>query len=270
MEEMKKNNRKRVTIIMSALNEESNIAAAIHNTLRAFEFFEIDGEIIVVNDGSSDTTQSLVEEIILSAGEKIRLINHDKPHGVGASFWEGVALAKGDFVCMIPGDNENDPLEALRYADLLNHVDIVVPFVYNRWVRSTFRNTLSLIYRIIINTTFKVNFNYTNGTVLYRRSILGGMKHKSKSFFFQTDILIRTVKKGYLFAEVPYRLDRRDSGASKAVSFPGFLKIATGYLRLVRDIYFLPQNGGSKNAFSDGSVSAERYKSAKREYEKLR
>ena len=85
-------------------------------------------------------------------------------------------------VTMLPGDNENDPWETLRYLKLLEHVDIVIPFVFNKEVRSLFRNALSFIYRFIINTTFVVNFNYTNGTVLYRKSILKELNYRSVGF----------------------------------------------------------------------------------------
>ena len=72
-----------------------------------------------------------------------------------------------EVVCMLPGDNENDPWEILRYHQLMQHVDILIPFAFNKEVRSLYRNGLSYIYRFIINTTFFVNFNYTNGTVMY-------------------------------------------------------------------------------------------------------
>ena len=88
-------------------------------------------------------------------------------------------------VTMLPGDNENDPWEILRYRRLLEHVDIVIPFVFNKEVRSVFRNALSFIYRFIINTTFLVNFNYTNGTVLYRKSILKELYYRSTGFSFK-------------------------------------------------------------------------------------
>ncbi|OGW53582.1 MAG: hypothetical protein A2Y81_05905 [Nitrospirae bacterium RBG_13_43_8] len=229
---------------MPALNEERNILSAINNTLDALDHFDIDGEICVVNDGSTDKTEDLLNEIIRKH-TRVKMIKHDVPQGIGASFWDGVDNAIGNIVVMIPGDNENDPMEIFRYTPLLEHVDIVVPFIFNREVRSIFRNALSFIYRFIINTTFVVNFNYTNGTVLYRKSILKDIGHRSESFFFQTDILIRTVKKGYLFAEVPYRLDLRKEGVSKAVSFPSLLKVAQGYLRLARDYY------GKKSVYMD-------------------
>ena len=190
--------------------------------------------------------------------DRVRLINHNTPQGVGASFWEGVDQAKGEFICMLPGDNENDPREILRYYSLLEHVDMVIPFVFNREVRPFSRNLLSLVYRVIINTTFLGNFNYTNGTIMYRRGLLQELDFRSRGFFFQTDILIRTVKQGYLFAEVPYRLSAGHPGVSKAVTFPSFLRVAGGYLRLVRDTYVLRRNKQVARPWAEESQTARR------------
>ena len=159
---------------------------------------------------------------------------------------------------MLPGDNENDPLEIFRYHALLKSVDIVIPFVFNKHVRSAYRNALSFIYRFIINTTFLVNFNYTNGTVLYRKALLDELEFRSSSFFFQTDILVRTVKRNYLFAEVPYRMGMRSQGISKAITFPSLFMVIRGYLRLVRDIYGpTPKNAPTSHV--SGSQTAKRY-----------
>ncbi len=247
----------KLSVIMPALNEEENITDAIDGVLDAFDFFKIDGEIIAINDGSSDRTGSLIEQRIKENPGRMRMIRHEKPKGIGASFWEGVEEASGDTIVMLPGDNENDPRETLRYYRLLEHVDMVIPFVFNREVRPVFRNILSLIYRFIINTTFLVNFNYTNGTILCRKSILKELKTRSEGFFFQTDILIRSAKKGYLFAEVPYKLGVRKKGGSKAVSFPSFFQVARGYLKLVRDYYFTNKKH-LKESFSHDSQTAIR------------
>ncbi len=254
-----KSNKLYLTIIMPALNEEKDILSAIDNTLSAIKKSDINGEIIVVNDGSTDSTPSLVKRKIEENIGIIKMITHSAPKGIGASFWDGVTEAKGNIVCMIPGDNENDPWEIMRYIKLLEHVDIVIPFLYNKWVRPLFRNVLSFIYGLIINTTFGVTLNYTNGTVLYRKSILLELKYRSKGFFFQTDILIRLVKKGYLFAEVPYRLGIRKFGVSKAISFSSLLQVIKGYLRLVKDIYFTLEMRLGKRQFSNDSLSARRY-----------
>ena len=53
-----------ISVIIPALNEEKNIQDAIYNTLQGLEDYEINGEIIVVNDGSTDKTGELVKEIM--------------------------------------------------------------------------------------------------------------------------------------------------------------------------------------------------------------
>jgi len=245
-----------ISVIMPALNEEKSILDAVNNTLKAFKDFNINGEIVVIDDGSTDRTEELVGSL-LKKNKLVSKIKHIYPQGIGISFWDGLDNAKGDIVVMLPGDNENDPWEIFRYLGLLEHVDIIIPFIFNKETRSIFRNVLSYIYRFIINTTFLVNFNYTNGTVLFRKSILKELTYRSNGFFFQTDILIRIVKKGYLFAEVPYRLGLRKEGISKAVTFPSFLQVMKGYLRLVRDHYF--QNSmKQEKTFSIDSLTAIR------------
>ena len=245
------------SIIVPALNEEQNIGSAIINSLDAVDHFGIRGEIIVINDGSTDKTEALITSY-MERDPRVRLITHPQRMGIGASFWDGVDQAQGKFVVMLPGDNEVDLMEIFRYHALLNSVDIVIPFVFNKHVRSAFRNVLSDIYRFIINTTFLVNFNYTNGTVLYRKALLDELEFRSHSFFFQTDILVRTVKRNYLFAEVPYRLGIRAQGNSKAISFPSLFQVIRGYLRLVRDIYRPTPKNAPKNHAS-GSQTAIRY-----------
>jgi glycosyltransferase involved in cell wall biosynthesis len=247
---------------MPALNEEESIAAAIDSTLAVFDDCGIEGGIVVINDGSTDKTPDLVKKK-METDKRISLINHDRPMGIGASFWDGVNNADGDIVSMIPGDNENNPLETLRYAVLLEHVDIVIPFAFNKNVRSLARNILSSVYLFIINFTFMTNFHYTNSTLIYRKSILKQLTHRDSSFFYQTDILMRLVKMGYLFAEVPYNLRARKSGKSKAVSFSSFFKIIKGYLKLVKSIYFDKKYKTHKYKFTADSMSFKRYENLK-------
>lgn len=254
------NNKPLLSIIMPALNEEENIALAIQNCLDSLDAYNIPGEVIVVNDGSTDQTENIIRGW-MSKDSRVHRVKHEKPHGIGASFWEGVDNAKGEVTVMLPGDNENDPVEILRYIKLIEHVDIIIPFVYNKQVRSIFRNALSFLYRFIINTTFAVNFNYTNGTILYRTSLLKELENRSSGFFFQTDILIRAVKRGYLFAEVPYKLSLRDSGNSTAVTFPSFLNVVKGYLKLLKDYYSIKKGkfSGKTPDFATDSLTAKRY-----------
>ena len=224
-----------LTVVMPALNEEDNIAAAVESCLAGFAEFGIEGEIVAIDDGSSDRTGSILAELA-RRDSRVRVLTHPAPRGIGASFWDGIEAAASPAVVMLPGDNENDPAEIFRYLGLLDHVDIVVPFVFNRAARSPWRVLLSRLFRLIVNASFGTHFNYTNGTCLYRRSILKDLGSREPGFFYQTDILVRLARRGYLFAEVPYRLGGRHAGRAKAVSWASLKQVVRGYARLLGDL----------------------------------
>ena len=90
----------------------------------------------------------------------------------------------------VPGDNENDARDFLRYFHLVNDVDIIIPFVMNIEVRSKFRRIVSSIYRLIINITFGMNLNYTNGNVIYNRKI-----YNLKYIIYNLKYIIKMEKK---------------------------------------------------------------------------
>ena len=52
-----------ISVVMPALNEEGNVGAAIDNTLRAFDDLKLAGELIVVDDGSTDNTAGVIAEL---------------------------------------------------------------------------------------------------------------------------------------------------------------------------------------------------------------
>lgn len=225
-----------ISVIMPSLNEEKNIARAVQNVIEGFKALGVTGEIIVINDGSTDATGRIATELPF-AYPFVSVVHHDKPQGIGASFWDGVRHASGDVVTMMPGDGENDAAEILRYLPLMEQVDIVVPFIYNRGVRSFRRRMLSILYREIIKASFGLSLNYMNGTVMYRRTIFSGMTLRAGGFFYQTELLVKTILAGYLYAEVPCALLQRDSGESKATTLKSLRKVALSYIGLLREVY---------------------------------
>ncbi|MDA8434312.1 MAG: glycosyltransferase family 2 protein [Nitrospiraceae bacterium] len=244
----------RISVIMPSLNEAENIGRAVRNVAQAFERYGIEGEIIIVNDGSTDDT-GLIAAGLAAKHPFLRVLRHEKPQGIGASFWDGVGNAGGEIVTMIPGDGENDAAETLRYLPVMEHVDIVVPYVFNKEVRSAGRRLLSALYRGIVNTSFGLTLNYMNGTVMYRRCVLQGITFRSRGFFYQTELLIKCIRKGYLYAEVPYALERRAAGASKATTLASLLKVTRNYMTVLADIYL---KGGAGGGIAPDSVTAKR------------
>lgn len=245
-----------ISVIMPALNEAPNIQKAIENAVSAFERAGVSGEIVVINDGSTDGTQVRTQELAQKY-PFIHIVCHTVPQGIGASFWEGVKIAHGKIVTMLPGDGENDGYEILRYLPMMEHVDVVVPYVYNRNRRSIQRRILSKLYKAIINLSFGMLLNYMNGTVMYRKRVLETITLKSTGFFFQTELLIKCIRKGYLYAEVPCAIRSRGNGLSKALSAGSLMAVIRGYVSMIFAVYF---SGAVKKEHPTGTVTQTRYR----------
>jgi len=246
----------RITAVMPSLNEEKNLVAAVGNVLDSYQRMGITGEVVIVNDGSSDETGKIAEGLKASH-PGVQVIHHESPQGIGGSFWDGVKAARGEVVVMIPGDGENDAAEILRYLPLMDQVDVVVPYVFNRQVRSKARRKISNLYRGIINITFGTTLNYMNGTVLYRKCILEQVELNARGFFYQTELLIKCIRAGYLYAEVPYALLQRATGRSKATSLRSLKAVMQAYLSLLREVSL---TGAEQRPFAAGSQTALRWK----------
>lgn len=203
--------------------------------IRSLSAGGIDWEIVLINDGSSDGTAKIIDE--LSSGfSQVKSLHHESPMGLGYSIREGVQAATKDAVTWLPADGENDPEEIFKYVSLLDQVDIVVPFVINKEVRSQGRQFLSGMFLFIINLTFWTSFKYTNGNIIYKRKIFDVVSQRSTGFFFQTECLIKAVKAGFTFTEVPIRIRQRLKGSSKAISLKSFRAVVSEYFRLLSDI----------------------------------
>lgn len=225
----------KVSVIIPALNEENGIHSSIMDVLKAFERLGIQGEIIVVNDGSSDQTGKIVENLSREYS-MIRMIEHDRPKGIGLSYWDGVKQAEGEFVTWVSGEGESRALDILSYLPLMENVDIVIPYVFNDRMRRPFLEIArSKLFNLIVNISFRFMIHYTNGNVIYRKCVLEDIHLTSQGFFFQTELLIKCLKKGYLFAEVPIAGNRRSSGEPKSFQFRSVLNVMRDYLlNLVR------------------------------------
>jgi len=196
----------------------------------------LSGEIIVVNDGSTDESLVVAEKVALS-DPRVRVLHKKKNEGIGKAFGDGVTMAVNPFVMMIPGDNENNLSDMLNFYHLTNDVDVIIPFICNNEVRKFNRRLISTVYRSIVNVTFGTTLNYTNGTVIYNKNALESVVLNSSGFFYQTELLVKLLRKGFLYAEVPQFLNVRTGGKSSATTLRSMCNLGRSFIRLVFDVY---------------------------------
>lgn len=106
-----------ISIVLPAKNE----AKAIGLTIQKIQKLALNCEIIVVNDGSTDTTQQIAEQ----AGAKV--ISHPYSKGNGAAIKTGTRNAEGDVIVFMDADGQHDPNDILRLlAKIAEGYDLVV------------------------------------------------------------------------------------------------------------------------------------------------
>ncbi|MEX0775488.1 MAG: glycosyltransferase family 2 protein [Phycisphaeraceae bacterium] len=116
-----------LSIVVPALNEEDNVAPLIDEIRRVIrEQAGIDAELIVVDDGSTDST---LAKLRAAAAENhwIRVLHRDIARGQSAAMFAGIAAARGRYVATLDADLQNDPADLPAMLDKLrrNEADMV-------------------------------------------------------------------------------------------------------------------------------------------------
>ena len=248
----------KISIVMTAFNEESNIRNTYTELKKSLNELNITHEIILVNDGSTDNTGKICSEIN-NDDPNVTFITNDKNIGIGTSFWKAGCDAKGEYVIWFASDGENFSYEILRYVHLLEHVDILVPFAVNKNTRTFSRRLISSIYKLIINFSFRMFLNYTNGSCIYKKSVFITLNLQSKGFFFQTELLVKSIKAGYLYAEIPFFIKKRPSGEASAISFKNLINVTISYFNLFFNYYINYSKDNKKIKIVKNSVTYKRW-----------
>jgi glycosyltransferase involved in cell wall biosynthesis len=198
-----------VSIIMPCLNEADTLAACIGKARRALNEQQIDGEIIVADNGSTDGCQAIAKKL------GARVINV-RERGYGSALMGGIAAARGKFIIMGDADDSYDFLETPKFVEKLREgFDIVqgcrlssgggivkpgaMPFLHRVWGNPMF----SFLARWWFKSPLHDIYCGLRG---FRKDTFYVLDQRCTGMEFATEMIIKASLHGANLAEVPITL----------------------------------------------------------------
>jgi len=224
-----------ISVIVPALNEEKDIANTIETILNALRRNFSEYEIIIFDDGSTDKTGEITDKLA-DTYDCIRVFHHKKPICVGGIYKKGASLARMNYLMRINGKNDITGENLDKIFALAGVKDLVIPYMTNSRERSLFRRSVSRVFTVLVNFIFGLDLKYYNHYVLCKRSAVNSIDLKTDSYAFQAEILVKLIKSGCTYVEVPVE-DKFDKCAkTKAFNFTNISGVAVSLLKLAYEM----------------------------------
>lgn len=192
-----------LTVIVPAFNEEPNLERAVTDYERAVSGSAARYEFIVFNDCSRDRTGEIADRLA-AANPRIRVVHNAVNRGLGYNFREGVRLARHEFCMFLAGEGDVQAESVTRILSAAGTADIVIPYIGNPEVRPRIRRLLSAAFTSTVNALFGLRVRYYNGCALFRTADLRSVPMTTDSFAFQAEVLVRLLRQGRSYTELPY------------------------------------------------------------------
>ena len=224
-----------ISIFIPALNEAQNLNSTVKSILDAAAGAgNLEIEIIVVNDGSTDATENVLEEL-KKKYTFVRSIRHEKNLGFGAGFKAALAEARHEKFLVVPGDND---LSSSSIQSLFAHrgkAEVVFLFFLNNEIRGRRRHMISNFFTLIYMATFGIFVQYLNSPCIYKTEKLRALRIRSSRFSVLAEVNTKLLCQGSTFYEVPGCRQNGLAG-STSLSFKNFIEVVVTYLKLVGEI----------------------------------
>jgi glycosyltransferase involved in cell wall biosynthesis len=217
-----------------AHNEAANVRDLVKEALASLPDLADRFEIVIVDDGSTDATPLIAEELA-AAHPEVRAVHHATNLGYGAALRTGFAAAQYDLLAFTDGDRQ------FRVADLgllsarlgaADRPDVVVGYRIQRadpLVRTVYARLYRLANRIFFGLPIR---DVDCACKLFRREALDGISVESGGAFFSAELLIKLRAGGRRIAEVGVPHYPRTAGSPTGAK-------PTVVLRAVRDFWSL-------------------------------
>lgn len=162
-----------LSVVITVYNEEENIKPLLEATYSALS--EIDYEVILIEDGSTDQT---ISEVKKYANERTKLIIFNRNYGQTTALAAGIDMAEGEYIATMDGDLQNDPTDipVMLNMAINEEWDVVAGRRANRKDGFVLRKIPSKIANWVIRNTTKVYLKDYGCTLrVYKAEIAQGM-----------------------------------------------------------------------------------------------
>ena len=211
-----------LSIIVPLFNEEKTILDILLK-LSSLKEKENSIQIIVVNDGSTDRSQEILND---NKNFYDNLIVNSTNGGKGNAVKKALEISEGEYITFQDADLEYDPMDFLKFINLINKFapDLIIGsrFNYSDYTRSHYifnkfgNQFITLLFNLIYNTTFTDVYSCY---ACFKKNLLNSQSIKTNGFEQHAEILTKIVKNGKKFYEVPINYNGRSHDEGKKIKF---------------------------------------------------
>jgi glycosyltransferase involved in cell wall biosynthesis len=209
--------RHQLSIVVPMYNEEENVAPFVLAVHKALENSAWPWELILVNDCSTDSTESKMRDAVERWGDHVRVLNLMRNYGQTAAMQAGIDQSRGDVIATLDGDLQNDPADIPLMVEqlLAEKLDLVAGWREERQDNLWLRKIPSrLANRLIGRVTGVALHDYGCSLKVYRASIIKGVRLYGEMHRF-IPALMATSTSPSRIKERPVRHYARQFGVSK-------------------------------------------------------
>lgn len=212
---------KLLSVVLPARDEEGCIASTVEHLHVELRLHKVPHEIVVVDDGSTDDTWKILQEITERIPE-LTATQNPGPHGFGRAIIWGLNQMKGDAVVIMMADESDDVRDVVRYWNLLNQgYDCVFGSRFMKGGGVIDYPRVKLFLNRLANWFLEVLFgirhnDITNAFKAYRKTTIDGCRPLVAPHFNLTvELPLKAVVRGYSWMSLPITWRNRRSGQAK-------------------------------------------------------
>jgi glycosyltransferase involved in cell wall biosynthesis len=221
-----------LSIFFPAYNDSGTIASLVIAARRTASRLTPDFEILVVNDGSSDNTRDIADELAHTYPE-VRVVHHPRNRGYGGALRTGFQEARKDVIFYTDGDAQYDPTELeVLWTRLGPDVDLVNGYKISR-SDPLHRIVLGRVYHHTVKLLFGLRVRDVDCDFrLLRRSIFDRVALEHNSGVICLEMMKKIQDAGFRIAEVPVHHYHRSFGTSQFFNFRRLFRTVVDVARL--------------------------------------